>query len=395
MSSAAESIVRPPEQATQINVETPLDRRADIDAKQVMVAQLLRESACDGLLVLEPANFAWLTSGATARGVLDPAALPALYFSPEQRWAIAANVDSQRLFDEELDGLGFQLKEWPWHWGREQLLADLCQGRKVACDRSFGDTIAVADPLRRRRRALTAYEQACLRALGHTVGHALEATCRTMLPGQTEREVAGQMSHRLLHRGAQPLAISVAADGRSALYRHCGYTEVPVQRHAVVMATARKYGLHATASRSVSFGPPEESFRLEHEAACKIHATYVASSWPDAGPREILSLGRRVYLITGHEHEWLGCPQGYVTGRAAVELMLTPQTEELFQPGWAVTWRAAAGAGASCDTFLITDKGPELMTPTELWPLKRIRIQGADFIRPYLLERPSDEGEHT
>ncbi|HEV3261382.1 MAG TPA: M24 family metallopeptidase [Gemmataceae bacterium] len=393
MSSAAESIIRAPDQATQINVETTLDRRVDIDAKQGVVAGLLREAGCDGLLVVEPANFAWLTSGATARGILDPTSQPALYFSPEQRWAIAANVDSQRLFDEELDGLGFQLKEWPWHWGREQLLTDLCQGRKVACDRAFGGTKVVTDQLRKLRRVLSAYEQACLRAVGHTVSHALEATCRTLLPNQTERECAGQLSHRLLHRGAQPVAISVAADGRSGLYRHCGYTEVLIRRHAVLMVTARKYGLHVTASRSVSFGPPEDLFRQEHEAVCKIHATYVASSWPDAGPREVLSLGRRVYLITGYEHEWLGCPQGYATGRSPVELVLTPQTEELFQAGWAVTWRAVAGAATSCDTFLITDKGPELITATEAWPLKRIRIQGADFIRPYLLERPVDEPE--
>ena len=67
--------------------------------------------------------------------------------SAEGRWVLSSNVDSQRLFDEELDGLGFQLKEWPWHWGREQLLLDLCQNRRVACDRAFGDAKPIADRL--------------------------------------------------------------------------------------------------------------------------------------------------------------------------------------------------------------------------------------------------------
>ena len=40
--------------------------------------------------------------------------------------------------DEEIDGLGFQLKEWPWHVERAQLLTDLCQGRSVACDTPIG-----------------------------------------------------------------------------------------------------------------------------------------------------------------------------------------------------------------------------------------------------------------
>ena len=46
----------------------------------------------------------------------------------DQRWAVSCNADSQRLFDEELDGLGFQLKEWPWHVDRQQLFADWCRG---------------------------------------------------------------------------------------------------------------------------------------------------------------------------------------------------------------------------------------------------------------------------
>jgi hypothetical protein len=104
-------------------------------------------------------------------------------------------------------------------------------------------------------------------------------------------------------------------------------------------------------------------------------------------PREILLAGRRIYLVSGYEHEWLHCPQGHLTSRAAVEMPLTPKTEDLFQAGLVVTWHASAGAATSCDTFLITEKGPEALTPAEVWPLKRIRIQGAEFIRPDVLVR--------
>ncbi len=387
MSVTAETLVSPPADASEANLQGLSDRLADIDAKRARVTTLLQEVGCEGLLVLEPENFSWLTSGATARGILDPEGLPVLYISPEYRWAISCNADSQRLFDEELDGLGFQLKEWPWHWGREQLLVDLCQGRRAACDRARGNTTLVGDALRKLRRALTGYEQACYYSLGQIAAHALEATCRTMPPELTEREVAGQLSHRLLHRGAQPLHIGVAADGRSRLYRQHGFTSAPIRNACVLTITARKYGLYVTASRAMSFGPPDPLFRKEHDAACKVGATYIASTWPDAVPREILAAGRRVYQLCGFEHEWMQCPQGHVTGRVPAEMSLLPQTEELFQNGWAVTWRASAGAASSCDTFLITEAGPRVVTPTEVWPLKRIRIQGADFVRPDILQR--------
>ena len=72
---------------------------------------------------------------------------------------------------------------------------------------------------------------------------------------------------------------------------------------------------------------------------------------------------------------------------AAVELTLTPNTEELLQAGWAITWNTTVGAASSCDTFLITEDGPRSLTPPENWPLKRIRIQGAEFVRPDVLAR--------
>src|SRR6516165_1653357 len=90
------------------------DRRADVEGKHARVAELLQETGSDGLLVLEPENFSWLTSGGTAWGVLDRSERPALYYTTDQRGVLASNVDSQRLFDEEVLGLGFAVREWPW-----------------------------------------------------------------------------------------------------------------------------------------------------------------------------------------------------------------------------------------------------------------------------------------
>jgi hypothetical protein len=155
----------------------------------------------------------------------------------------------------------------------------------------------------------------------------------------------------------------------------------------VLKVTARKYGLCATASRSVCFGAPDTLFRKEHDASCKVCATYVASSWPDAVPRQILTGGQRLYQLVGAESEWCLAPQGHVTGRSPVELTLTPKTEELLHANWSVTWQASIGSALSCDTFLIGDDGARAITAPESWPLKRIRTQGAEFVRPDLLVR--------
>jgi hypothetical protein len=389
LNPTSESVVLSNGVPAPANLEAGSDRRADVDRKQNEIAALLQEQGCEGLLILEPENFSWLTSGGSARGVLHPEELPVLYYTLDQRWVLCSNVDSQRLFDEEINGLGFQLKEWPWHWGREQLLTDLCGGRKVVADRAFGAAKVVAAELRRLRLVQTIYEQACSLLLGPIVSHALEATCRTMVAGTTEREIAAQISHRLLQRGVLPLKIEVAADGRSRRFRQCGFTSQAVERYCVVAATGRKYGLCATASRSVSFGDVDPGFRKEHDAAARVCATYLASSWPDAVPQQIFTTAKHVYRLSGFEYEWRLSPQGHLTGRLPVELTLTPQTAELFQAGCAVTWHASVGAAFSTDTFLITEQGPRLITATELWPLKRIKVQGAEFFRPDIFILPA------
>lgn len=387
MSVTQESHVLTSQNAPEINLTTPSDRRADVEYKQAIATNLIKRVGCDGLLVLEPENFSWLTGGGSARGIVDHEETPGLYINGEGRWLLCANVDTQRLFDEEIDGLGFQLKEWPWHLGRAQFLTDLCQGRNVACDQGLGGCKVVADQLHKARLTMTEYEQACYRALGKIVSHALEATGRTLAHGETEREAAGQMSHRLIHRGATPLCVSVFSDGRSQLYRQAGYTAASIQQYAVLTIAARKYGLCARASRTVVFGQPEASLRKDHDAACKVSANYVASSWPDSVPRQILASGLRIYQIVGAEHEWALCPQGHLTGRAIVELAMTPRLEDLLQNNSAITWHVSVGGAVSCDTFLISEEGPRSITAAENWPLKRIRIQGAEFVRPDLLVR--------
>src|SRR5262249_54668826 len=152
------------------------------------------------------------------------------------------------------------------------------------------------------------------------------------------------------HRGAVPLCISVAADGRSRDYRRPGFTATPIQQTAVLHVSARKYGLCAQASRAMSFGPAEQAFRHEHDVACKVSASYLASTWPDGMPRLIMATGRRIFQLCGWEHEWLASPQGHVTGRAPVEMPLLPQTEKLLQSGWGVTWNVSVGAARCCDT---------------------------------------------
>ncbi|MCS7168792.1 MAG: M24 family metallopeptidase [Gemmatales bacterium] len=364
-----------------------LDRRADIDAKHERVSKWLQEQGWEGLLLLEPANVAWFTSGATSRGLCPEGEQPALLITPTQRWLLASNAEAQRLFDEELDGLGFMLKEWQWDWRRDYLLRSLAQAKRLACDRAYLDLPSAAEWLAERRRCLTPYEQACCKQLAEVVVHAVEAACRNFQPRESERELAGQVAHRLLRRGAWPVHISVIADGRSQRYRRHGFTAMPIERWCVVSATARKYGLHVSVCRTVSFGPPEPSVREAHANACKILAALTAASWPDAIVREVFQAARRIYDLVGAEHEWHAAPIGHLMGREAIELVIYPDSDTVMQVGWTLFWSPCVGPALMGDTVVVTTQGPQILTTVEAWPIVLVRVSGMQVQLPGILER--------
>ncbi len=110
-------------------LRTVSDRRADVDAEDGPRRRPVAGARLRGAAAVRAGELGLADQRRRgprpARPGRDPRRL--LQRRPA-RWLIAGNADSQRLFDEEIDGLGFQLKEWPWHWGRDRLLTELCHG---------------------------------------------------------------------------------------------------------------------------------------------------------------------------------------------------------------------------------------------------------------------------
>jgi Xaa-Pro dipeptidase len=354
-------------------------RRLDVDGKQELVAKLLHDTGCEGLLVLHPANFRWLTAGAAPAGLAGRDETPALYFNSHQRWLVCSATDSARLFADELDGLGFQLKEWLWVASREQLLADLVFGRKVASDQPFRDCKSTGPFFAHTRRRLSAYEVQRLGELGETVAHAVEATARHFDWGDSEEEIAGHLAHRLLRHGAEPVALQVSGDGRARPFRRRGFRPDRVERWCVLQATGRKFGLHATAARTVFRTPPDDTERAEFEAALRVRVTHLAVS--KRGDRVYTALDAGVTLVKSSpfEHEWRLAPPVCLTGREPSEGVFLATAQDKWLPGWAAVWQERIGAAAVVDTYLMEDAGWRPVTRPSLWPVRRALSRGRTF----------------
>jgi hypothetical protein len=378
--AATESVpAEPPDPVAQ--------RRADIDAKQAAVAHILDEMGCEGVILLMPAHVAWFTGGMTARGLIADTERAGIYTNGRQRWVVCSNIDTQRLFDEEIDRLGFQLKEWQWTTGRAALLGELVAGKKVAADRPFPGLALINDRLRTELRPLAPTDREHYLALGRVVVHALEATARGITRGQTEEEIAGQIAHRLYHHGAEADTISVTADGRAHKYRRAGFAGAAVNDVCILQATASRDGLYVTAARTVCFGPPGEEFRAEFDTACRLSGMYRSMSVPNETIGSAAEVGRRLTAGGPFEFDWRHSQPGYGAGWFAVEELRRMGHDERFVSEQPLVWQSRIGAAAVVDTVLVTDAGPVAVTPPDGWPFKRIKRKEQTFDVPDVLIR--------
>ena len=364
-------------------------RRADVEAKQDIIGKVLEHLGCEAAVLLMPAHVAWCTGGVNVRGLLAETERPAVYTNGQQRWLVCSNVDTHRLFDEELDGLGFQLKEWQWVGGRAGLIGELMAGKRVAVDRPYPGQPLLTEQLRPFLRRLSAYDRERFLALGKVLTHALEATARSVHAGEAEQEVAGHLAHRLYRHGAEAVGVSVTSGERGKKFRRGGFTPTAVTGVGTLQATAGRDGLYATASRTFCFGALPPEYRRAYDSAARVAAVYQMLSAPGETVSSAAEGGRRVLAKTDYEYEWRLSQPGYGAGWFPVEELRRLGVDDPLVTGQPVVWQARVGPAAVVDTAVATASGAWPVTPPDVvnWPYKRVTLNGRGYDIPDVLVR--------
>lgn len=363
------------------------DRAEDVSRRHALLVEYLRLKSYDGLLLQDPANFGWLTCGGDNTRKGNSAPLAAILVTPEARVILCSNVDSGQIFDRDLMGMGFLLKERPWTEDPRVLRQDVCRGRKVASDCGFPGTENVSIELDPFRQLLTEREMEQMRQLGRDVAHAVEATARNFEPGATESEVAGHLAHRLMKHHVEPVCLQVMADAQGWRYRHWCYGNDAIERHCVISAVGRRHGLHVGASRTVCLGAPSEELQDVHRLATLVQATGMFFSQHAWSMEETWKRVLRIYEKFGVPDEWRCADQADIIGFKASECAVLPNARPAFQHNTAVFWHPSVRSSQVGDTILIKDGSFEIITPTQNWPTLIVKVKGAQMERPGILIR--------
>jgi Xaa-Pro dipeptidase len=332
-------------------------------------------------------NFAWVTDGGDNH-IVSAAEMGVAYVvvTAEGTAVVTANIEHQRIADEEVARLGAEVISHPYYDDRKaEMIRSLAAGRIVADDPALGFEPVPPD-FYELRYVLTPEEIARMRDLCAVTGRIMGEACRAVKPGQSEHRIAADMAQRFYGEGIEPTVNLVASDERIRKYRHPIPTNKKVDKHAMLVICARKQGLISAVTRIIHFGKLSDELMKKHRAVCQVDLRFVLATKPGRPVKDVYADGIAEYAKAGHPDEWRLHHQGGAIGYKPREYIGTPGCEEIVHEGQAFAWNPSITGTKVEDTILVTGSGAEVLTPTPDWPMIDVTLDGVTLPRPAVLE---------
>jgi len=237
------------------------------------------------------------------------------------------------------------------------------------------------------RCSLTQEEIGRYRWLGKNTSECLKLASMEIEPGMSEYEIGSLQNSHLLSRGIMPVLTLIAVDDRISKYRHPIATDKKLERYAILITGARKWGLILSATRIVHFGGVPSELKRKHEAVARVDATFIANTRPGARMGDVFLRAMEAYKSTGFRDEWMLHHQGGPTGYKAREFRVTSQTDAVVAENQAFAWNPSITGTKSEDTIIALPSGSDIISQDDDWPMIEIDIDGVIVKRPDILIR--------
>jgi Xaa-Pro aminopeptidase len=338
--------------------------------------RIAHDNQLAGVLLGAQYNFAWLTGGGLNRvdGSREAGVAALLVAADGRRFVLANSIEMPRMLDEELKGFDFEPVEFPWASERADPAFVTNQAKRVlgtspavGSDLPLAGTVNVDAVISRARAPLTPEEAERYRALGRETGVVVGDVCRTLAPGQAEREIARRVADAIASLGARAIVTLVAADDRIGRYRHPVPTLAKWQNAVLVAACAERGGLIVSLTRMIAARADNELARRTR-ATADVFARMLTATRPDATGRDIFAATVRGYEEVGFPGEELKHHQGGATGYRSREWVAHPSSGEIVRERQAFAWNPTITGTKVEDTVLVDGNSVEALSSTPDWP---------------------------
>jgi Xaa-Pro aminopeptidase len=320
------------------------------------------------------ANVAWLCGGRGNRVVTDsPSGLCGVLVGANGAWLLLPSNEEARVQAEVFADLPLPVVVRPWYqlplWQAARPL--LPRAATWLADVPVPGAGDAGPMLADLRRVLGEPDAGRYRSLGADAAEALETALLEVRPGWSELEAAGAIAAGLWARDITPSVLLVGTLARAQRFRHLVPTEALLVGGLVASTTAVRQGLHASLTRSLSFGAVAEERAEKHATVVEVDSAYLARSRPGATLADAFAAGEKRFAAGGFYDDWKEHHQGGTTGYAGREVFAQPGVDYALAAGMAVAWNPTVPGAKSEDTFLVHQEGIEQLTRVEDsdWPI--------------------------
>lgn len=359
----------------------------ELQEKEKRVRTLMEEKGLDALLMERTSNFAWYTAGGAS--FVNSAAekgVGSLLIAPEKKYVITNNIEALRLGGEEkLAAQGWEFAVGNW-WEPQQAVVQFTEGMRLGVDGPYPGAVDVGADLQAWRSRLLPQEVERFRLVAEACGQAIQTAAQRISPGMTEFQIAGLLAEETLDRGCTPIVNLIAADERIFNYRHPIPTDKTLEEYVMLVLCGRRWGLVASATRFVHFGPLPPKLREKQWATATVDATLIAATRPGAIVADIFQQAVDAYAEQGFPGEWHLHHQGGLTGYEPREYVGTPTSEEIVYENQVFAWNPSITGTKSEDTVLVGKETNEILSSVGDWPMLPVEIEGQTIERPAILE---------
>ena len=366
-----------------------MDRFAEFHVKYGRLRDLIRTHGLAGLVLRSRSNVAWLGCGPA-----DDAPLSAVQGSRSEIWhqadggvawfvvtenavtLVTENIELPRLTRDEFGGLPIDVLAQSWHQSEPaRAVAELVSGpvgsdtADTALDWRSGSTRLMTQEIAACRAVLTERERTRYRWLGQTATGVMSDVCHSIVPGTLEAEVVAMAHGKLRALGIAQEVDIVCSDDRLAEDRHGLYSDRRIQRLAMVVFCAHKWGLVANVTRMVAVTPPDATTLRRHEAISDMDYRLMLATRPGTPLRDVFRDAVVTgYAALGEPDAWHDHHQGGSTGYTGRDTRVTPDSEGKVEMHQAFAWNPSLAGVKSEDTFITGPDGPEVITVDRAWP---------------------------
>lgn len=369
-------------------------RQGEVDQKVERVATFARDGGFAGVVLAAQHNFSWLTGGRSNRidATRETGSGALLVTADGRRFALANTIESPRMREETVAGLGFDVLEYPWTDERAdaalpyRVAERVVRGGQLATDVATAAAQNVEGRIARLRSTLVREEIPRYLELGAEVGNTIGSVTRGLKPGLTELEVARRITDAMLGIGAYPNVLLVAADRRIASYRHPVPTAAPWRQRLLVACCPERGGQVVAVSRIIAAGGMDDDFRTRTLAAARVFGALLEATVAGATGAQLFDAAGKAYAGNGFPNEELLHHQGGVIGCRSREWVAHPASDMVVEPPQAFAWNPTVTGTKVEETVLLhEDNRLQVVTASPGWPSIPVNVRGQEIAVPDVL----------